>query len=99
MHEFLQTLLGAGESFADSCLGLAHDLSDLRHRQLFPVPQGQQDAVLAGAGVILGGLIDYGTGAVYSLQPNPVVAMLKCRGYVQARAVTPGMIPTAALSR
>lgn len=34
--------------------------------------------VLAGAGVILGGLIDYGTGAVYNLQPNPVVAALKC---------------------
>jgi len=34
--------------------------------------------VLAGAGVVLGGLIDYGTGAVYNLQPNPVVASLKC---------------------
>lgn len=34
--------------------------------------------VLAGAGVVLGGLIDYGTGAVYNLQPNPVVAALKC---------------------
>jgi hypothetical protein len=33
---------------------------------------------LAGAGVILGGLIDYGTGAVYSLQPNPVLAGLRC---------------------
>lgn len=32
---------------------------------------------LAGAGVILGGLIDYGTGAVYSLTPNPAHAMLK----------------------
>jgi hypothetical protein len=27
---------------------------------------------LAGAGVILGGLVDYGTGAVYDLQPNPL---------------------------
>lgn len=26
---------------------------------------------LAGAGAVLGGLIDYGTGAVYDLQPNP----------------------------
>jgi len=32
---------------------------------------------LAGAGVILGGLIDYGTGAVYSLTPNPAHALLK----------------------
>ena len=32
---------------------------------------------LAGAGVILGGLIDYGTGAVYNLTPNPVHVMLK----------------------
>jgi hypothetical protein len=35
--------------------------------------------VLAGAGVILGGLIDYGTGAVYDLQPNPLTIMLYCR--------------------
>ncbi len=33
---------------------------------------------LAGAGVILGGLIDYGTGAVYSLMPNPVLVRLRC---------------------
>ena len=33
---------------------------------------------LAGAGVLLGGLVDYGTGAVYSLKPNPVVATLRC---------------------
>jgi hypothetical protein len=32
---------------------------------------------LAGAGVILGGIIDYGTGAVYSLTPNPVHVILK----------------------
>jgi hypothetical protein len=32
---------------------------------------------LAGAGVILGGVIDYGTGAVYSLTPNPAHVMLK----------------------
>jgi hypothetical protein len=31
---------------------------------------------LAAAGVILGGLIDYGTGAVYSLQPNPAHVIL-----------------------
>lgn len=27
---------------------------------------------LAGAGVVLGGLVDYGTGAVYDLHPNPL---------------------------
>jgi|GEM_PF-2487857 len=33
---------------------------------------------LAGGGVILGGLIDYGTGAVYDLQPNPMIVTLSC---------------------
>lgn len=33
---------------------------------------------LAGAGVLLGGLIDYGTGAVYDLQPNPLTVTLSC---------------------
>lgn len=33
---------------------------------------------LAGGGVLLGGLIDYGTGAVYDLTPNPAHVMLKC---------------------
>ena len=33
---------------------------------------------LAGAGAILGGLIDYGTGAVYDLQPNPLFVTLTC---------------------
>lgn len=32
---------------------------------------------IAGAGVILGGIIDYGTGAVYNLTPNPVQVLLK----------------------
>lgn len=32
---------------------------------------------LAGAGVVLGGVIDYGTGAVYSLTPNPAHALMK----------------------
>lgn len=36
--------------------------------------------VISGPGLLLGGLIDFGTGAVYSLQPNPVTAILKCRG-------------------
>lgn len=33
---------------------------------------------LAGGGVIMGGLIDYGTGAVYDLQPNPMTVSLVC---------------------
>jgi hypothetical protein len=33
---------------------------------------------LAGAGAILGGMIDYGTGAVYDLQPNPLFVKLTC---------------------
>lgn len=33
---------------------------------------------LAGGGVIMGGLVDYGTGAVYDLQPNPLTIMLQC---------------------
>ena len=35
-------------------------------------------STLAGSGVILGGLIDYGTGAVYDLQPNPLTVSLVC---------------------
>lgn len=31
---------------------------------------------LGGAGVMLGGLVDYGTGAVYDLQPNPLYVNL-----------------------
>lgn len=34
--------------------------------------------VLSGSGVILGGLIDYGTGAVYHHQPNPLFVHLDC---------------------
>jgi hypothetical protein len=33
---------------------------------------------LAGAGAMLGGFIDYGTGAVYDLQPNPLFVTLNC---------------------
>jgi hypothetical protein len=43
---------------------------------------------LAGAGVILGGVIDYGTGAVYSLTPNPAHVILK-----QAKVVEPSISP------
>lgn len=34
---------------------------------------------LAGGGVLLGGLVDYGTGAVYDLQPNPLTLTLACQ--------------------
>ena len=34
---------------------------------------------LGGSGVILGGLVDYGTGAVYDLQPNPLTVTLDRR--------------------
>lgn len=33
---------------------------------------------LSGGGVLLGGIIDYGTGAVYDLQPNPLTITLGC---------------------
>ncbi|SEN06912.1 hypothetical protein [Nitrosomonas marina] len=33
---------------------------------------------LAGAGAMLGGFIDYGTGAVYDLHPNPLTISLIC---------------------
>lgn len=38
---------------------------------------------LAGGGVILGGIIDYGTGAVYDLQPNPLTITLACTNISQ----------------
>ena len=41
---------------------------------------------LSGAGVLLGGLIDFGTGAVYDLQPNPVITNLACGENRQAKA-------------
>lgn len=47
---------------------------------------------LAGGGVILGGIIDYGTGAVYDLQPNPLTITLACT------AVTQGPVGNASAS-
>lgn len=41
---------------------------------------------LAGAGVILGGLVDYGTGAVYNLTPNPASVMLDCSASPRAHS-------------
>ena len=33
---------------------------------------------ISGAGILLGGIIDYGTGAVYDLEPNPALGSLVC---------------------
>ena len=41
---------------------------------------------LSGAGVALGGLRDYRTGAVYDLRPNPLFVRLACR----PRPLVPG---------
>jgi hypothetical protein len=51
---------------------------------------------ISAAGVVLGGVIDYGTGAVYNLQPNPVVANLRCSDTptVTAPAIVPAVITT-----
>jgi hypothetical protein len=40
---------------------------------------------LAGGGVIMGGLVDYGTGAVYDLHPNPMTISLVCDKKVTAQ--------------
>lgn len=50
---------------------------------------------LAGAGVILGGVIDYGTGAVYNLQPNPVVAGLHCHAVAETVGTPVASAPTS----
>jgi hypothetical protein len=33
---------------------------------------------LSGGGAIMGGFVDYGTGAVYNLEPNPLLVTLTC---------------------
>ncbi len=48
---------------------------------------------LSGGGVILGGIVDYGTGAVYDLQPNPLTVTLACQG--NYRSEPPQMKPYA----
>ena len=50
---------------------------------------------LAGGGVLLGGLIDYGTGAVYDLQPNPLTITLQCGASPSGASPSP---PAAARS-
>jgi hypothetical protein len=50
---------------------------------------------LAGAGVMLGGFIDYGTGAVYDLQPNPLTISLVCDKPVVTVPSTPAPSTTA----
>jgi hypothetical protein len=49
---------------------LTHDGSNPQTATMIPQ--------LAGSGVLLGGLIDYGTGAVYDLEPNPMTVTLVC---------------------
>ena len=51
---------------------------------------------IAGAGIVLGGLIDYGTGAVYNLEPNPVVANLRCGAGVPQPTLSPVSVTTIA---
>ena len=57
---------------------------------------------LSGAGVVLGGLVDYGTGAVYDLQPNPLTVTLACNASgataaaAQPAAATPAPATVAA---
>ena len=50
---------------------------------------------ISAGGVVLGGVIDYGTGAVYNLQPNPVVANLRCAPDVPATTAQPAVAPAA----
>jgi hypothetical protein len=54
---------------------------------------------LAGGGVILGGIIDYGTGAVYDLQPNPLTITMACQTASQAGNFSPAMTPAVAMPR
>ena len=51
---------------------------------------------LAGGGVLLGGLIDYGTGAVYDLQPNPLNITLQCSPDGLAPSASTVMAPVPA---
>lgn len=52
---------------------------------------------VAGAGILLGGIIDYGTGAVYNLTPNPCHIILKpIPGQAPVPAPAPASTPTLA---
>src|SRR5215470_3424926 len=50
---------------------------------------------LSGAGVVLGGLVDYGTGAVYDLQPNPLTVTLACNAAGAAAATSQPAVAAA----
>lgn len=52
---------------------------------------------IAGAGILLGGFIDYGTGAVYDLTPNPAIASLIC-GEDQKDIVSASVTDTSILN-
>ena len=53
-------------------------------------------STISGSGVILGGYIDYGTGAVYRHQPNPLFVHLDCEPAAPAPAPTASPVPSPA---
>lgn len=76
-----KAVIGSGQSCTTPCsLHLSRNTSTVVtfEREGCETAMVSVFPTLAGAGVILGGVIDYGTGAVYNLQPNPVVANLRC---------------------
>src|SRR2546430_13323530 len=90
-----KAVIGSGQSCMTPCsihlsrntstvVTFEHEGCDTAMISVFPT--------LAGAGVILGGVIDYGTGAVYNLQPNPVVANLRCLSVTPPHAA-PALMP------
>lgn len=74
------TPAGAHVQFSNgkSCISPCHTIAERKQNLNITVTKegyhthtGTMIPTLAGAGVIFGGLVDYGTGAVYDLQPNP----------------------------
>ena len=90
-----KAVIGSGQSCTTPCsIHLARNTSTVVtfEREGCDTAMVSVFPTLAGAGVILGGVIDYGTGAVYSLQPNPVVANLRCASDT-ARHTAPALVP------
>jgi Short C-terminal domain len=90
-----RAVIGSGQSCTTPCsIHLARNTSTVVtfEREGCETAMVSVFPTLAGAGVILGGVIDYGTGAVYNLQPNPVVANLRCASDTAGHAV-PALIP------
>ena len=46
-------------------------------------PNGHHDTNALWWWVLLGGLVDYATGAVYTLQPNPLTLTLACNEFAE----------------